>query len=212
MLHCAPCMFHDASCTLLVLFSSQMCPSFHCHIINFHIISLATFSPTRGLQPNLLLFRGDLLIRTFMTSIVVPIPRIFLNLLQGFRLQTNPTVNHLIGAIPIHPIPFDDLKKEIFDHFLILSYCGTTTLNHLAKNDLVDVKQLCIDWYLPHQTSMIIRRLCEIRIQQLSPQNWYFSQTFTFQHINRRQHQIWRYHRNVVNESALEDMIIVEDD
>jgi hypothetical protein len=92
--------------------------------------------------------------------------------------------NHLIRVIPIHPIPFDDLKKEIFDHFLILLYCGTTTLNHLTKNDLVDVKRLCIDWYLPHQTSMIIRRLCEIRIQQLSPQNWYFSQTFTFQHIN----------------------------
>jgi hypothetical protein len=120
--------------------------------------------------------------------------------------------NHLIGVILIHPIPFDDLKKEIFDHLLILSYCGTMTLNHLAKNDLVNVKRLCIDWYLPHQTSMIIRRLCEIRIQQLSPQNWYFSQTFTFQHINCRQHQIWRYHQNVVNESALEDMIIVEDD
>jgi hypothetical protein len=102
--------------------------------------------------------------------------------------------NHLIGIILIHPIPFDDLKKEIFNHFLILLYCGTTTLSHLAKNDLVDVKRLCIDWYLPHQTSMTIRRLCEIRIQQLSPQNWYFSETFTFQHINHRQHQIWRYH------------------
>jgi hypothetical protein len=88
---------------------------------------------------------------------------------------------------------------------------GTITLNYLAKNDLVDVKRLCIDWYLPHQTSMIIRQLCEIRIQQLSPQNWYFSEMFTFQHINRRQHQIWRYHRNVVNESTPEDMIIVED-
>jgi hypothetical protein len=120
--------------------------------------------------------------------------------------------NHLIGVILIHPIPFDDLKKEIFDHFLILLYCGTTTLNHLAKNDLVDVKRLCIDWYLPHQTSIIIRRLCEIRIQQLSPQNRYFSEIFTFQHINRRQHQIWRYHRNVVNEAALEDRIIVKDD
>jgi hypothetical protein len=92
--------------------------------------------------------------------------------------------SHSIGVIPIHPIPFDDLKKEIFDHFLTLSYCGTTTLNQLTKNDLVDVKRLCIDWYLPHQTSMIIRRLCEIRIQQLSPQNWYFSQMFIFQHIN----------------------------
>jgi hypothetical protein len=79
--------------------------------------------------------------------------------------------NHLIGTLPIHPIPFDDLKKEIFDHFLILLYCGTTTLNHLTRNDWVDIKQLCIDWYLPHQTAMIIRRLCEIRIQRLTPQN-----------------------------------------
>jgi hypothetical protein len=102
--------------------------------------------------------------------------------------------NHLIGTIPIHPIPFDDLKKEIFDHFLVLLHCGTTTLNHLTRNDLVDIKQLCIDWYLPHQTTMIIRRLCEIRIQWLSPQNRYFLEVFTFQHINRRQNQIWRYH------------------
>jgi hypothetical protein len=92
--------------------------------------------------------------------------------------------NHLIGTIPIHPIPFDDLKKEIFNHFLVLLYCGTTTLNHLTRNDLVDIKQLCIDWYLPHQTAMIIQRLCKIRIQQLSPQNWYFLEAFTFQHIN----------------------------
>jgi hypothetical protein len=73
--------------------------------------------------------------------------------------------NHLIGTILIHPIPFDDLKKEIFDHFLVLLYCGMTTLNHLTRNDLVDIKRLCIDWYLPHQTVMIIRRLCKIRIQ-----------------------------------------------
>jgi hypothetical protein len=53
--------------------------------------------------------------------------------------------NLLIGTILIYPIPFDDLKKEIFDHFLVLLYYGTTTLNHLTRNDLVDIKQLCID-------------------------------------------------------------------
>jgi hypothetical protein len=92
--------------------------------------------------------------------------------------------NHLIRTIPIHPIPFNDLKKEIFDHFLVLLYCGMTTLNYLTRNDLVDIEQLCIDWYLPHQTSMIIRRLCKIQIQQMSPQNQYFLEAFTFQHIN----------------------------
>jgi hypothetical protein len=58
--------------------------------------------------------------------------------------------NHLIGTIPIHPIPFDILKKEIFDQFLVLLCCGMTTLNYLTRNDWVDIKQLCIDWYLPH--------------------------------------------------------------
>jgi hypothetical protein len=64
--------------------------------------------------------------------------------------------NYLIGTLPIHPIPFNDLKKEIFDHLLVLLYCGTTTLNYLTRNDWVDIKWLCIDWYLPHQTVMII--------------------------------------------------------
>jgi hypothetical protein len=73
--------------------------------------------------------------------------------------------NHLIRTLPIHLIPFNDLKKEIFDHLLVLLYCGMTTLNHLTKNDWVDIKRLCIDWYLPHQTAMIIRRLCKIQIQ-----------------------------------------------
>jgi hypothetical protein len=120
--------------------------------------------------------------------------------------------NHLIGTLPIHPIPFDDLKKEIFDHLLVLLYCGTTTLNHLTRNDWVDIKQLCIDWYLPHQTAMIIQRLCEIRVQRLTPQNRYFLEAFTFQHINRQQNQIWRYHQSVVNESIPENVVIVKDD
>jgi hypothetical protein len=57
--------------------------------------------------------------------------------------------NHLIRTLPIHPIPFDNLKKEIFDHFLILLYCGTTTLNHLTRNDWVDIKRLCINLIKP---------------------------------------------------------------
>jgi hypothetical protein len=59
---------------------------------------------------------------------------------------------------------------------------------------------------------MIIQRLCEIRIQQMSPQNQYFLKAFAFQHINRQQNQIWRYHQNIINESIPEDMVIVKDD
>jgi hypothetical protein len=46
----------------------------------------------------------------------------------------------------------------------------------------------------------------------MTPQNRYFLEAFTFQHINRQQNQIWRYHQNIVNESIPEDMVIVEDD
>jgi hypothetical protein len=59
---------------------------------------------------------------------------------------------------------------------------------------------------------MIIQRLCEIQIQRLTPQNQYFLEAFTFQHINRQQNQIWRYHQSIINESIPEDVIIVEDD
>jgi hypothetical protein len=127
---------------------------------------------------------------------------------RSFTIWTKPSNRD-------HPdssyIPFDILKKEIFDQFLVLLYCGTTTLNHLTRNDWVDIKRLCINWYLPHQTAMIIQRLCKIQIQQLSPQNRYFFEAFTFQHINCWQYQMWRYHQNIVNESIPEDMVIVED-
>jgi hypothetical protein len=64
--------------------------------------------------------------------------------------------NHQIGIVPFHPIPFDILKKEIFNQFLVLLYCETTTLNYLTRNDWVNIKRLCIDWYLSHQTAMIV--------------------------------------------------------
>jgi hypothetical protein len=119
--------------------------------------------------------------------------------------------DHRIGVIPVHPIPFDDLKREIFNKFLVLLYYGTIPLNHLSRNDWVDVKRLCIDWYLPHQTAMIIQRLCEIRLLLYSPQYWYFLNS-SFQNINHRQNQIWRYHQGVINKSFPEDIVIIEDD
>jgi hypothetical protein len=79
-----------------------------------------------------------------------------------FREVLQHGKNHQIGTILIHPIPFNILKKEIFNHFFVLLYCGTTTLDYLTRNDWVDIKQLCIDWYLPHQIATIIQRLCEI--------------------------------------------------
>ena len=51
----------------------------------------------------------------------------------------------LVGLLPQHPIPFNILKNNLFDHFLILLYHGSFKLNHLARDNWIDLKQLCVD-------------------------------------------------------------------
>ena len=62
----------------------------------------------------------------------------------------------LIRLLPQHPIPFDTLKHDLFNYFLILLYHGTIRLNHLKRDDWIDLKQLCVDWCFPGQTAIII--------------------------------------------------------
>ena len=76
---------------------------------------------------------------------------------------------HLIKLLPQHPIPFDILKSNLFDHFLILLYHGLFKLNHLNRDDWINLKQLCIDWYFPGQTAIIIQKFCDLWHQQLLP-------------------------------------------
>ena len=40
---------------------------------------------------------------------------------------------HLVGLLPQHPIPFDIIKNNLFDHFIILLYHGSFRLNHLTS-------------------------------------------------------------------------------
>ena len=63
---------------------------------------------------------------------------------------------HLIRLVPNHPILFDNLKHQLFHNFLVLLYHGTTRLNHLNRDDWVDIKRLCVDWYFPHQTARVL--------------------------------------------------------
>jgi hypothetical protein len=95
---------------------------------------------------------------------------------RSLTIRTRP----LDWNYPISSYPIQWSKKKIFDQFLVLLYCGMTPLNHLSRNDWVDIKWLCIDWHLPHQTVIIIWRFCEIRIQLYSPQYRYFLESFTF--------------------------------
>ena len=66
-------------------------------------------------------------------------------------------------------LPFDILKNDLFDHFLILLYHGSFKLNHLTRDDWIDLKQLCVDWYFPGQTAIIIQKFCDLRHCQLPP-------------------------------------------
>ena len=42
---------------------------------------------------------------------------------------------NLISLLPQHSIPFDILKSNLFDHFLVLPYHGSFKLNHLTRDD-----------------------------------------------------------------------------
>ena len=75
----------------------------------------------------------------------------------------------LVGLLPRHPIPFDTLKNDLFDHFLVLLYHGSFRLNHLTWDDWIDLKRLCIDWYFPGQTAIIIWKFADLRHRQLPP-------------------------------------------
>ena len=75
----------------------------------------------------------------------------------------------LVGLLPRHPIPFDILKNDLFNHFLVLLYHGSFKLNHLTRDDWIDLKQPCVDWYFPGQTAIIIRKFANLRHRQLPP-------------------------------------------
>ena len=81
-------------------------------------------------------------------------------------------IAHLISLLPQHPTPFDILKSNLFDHFLILLYHGSFKLDHLTRDDWIDLKWLCMDWYFPGQTAIIIKKFCDLRHQQLPPMQW----------------------------------------
>ena len=75
----------------------------------------------------------------------------------------------LVGLLPRHPIPFDILKNNLFDYFLVLLYHGSFKLNRLTRDDWINLKQLCVDWYFPGQMAIIIQKFANLRHRQLPP-------------------------------------------
>ena len=92
----------------------------------------------------------------------------------------------LVGLLPWHPIPFNILKNDLFDHFIILLYHGSFKLNHLTRDDWINLKQLCVDWYFPGQTAIIIWKFCNLWHHQLPPMQWLLVMSIPTQQIIRQ--------------------------
>ena len=92
----------------------------------------------------------------------------------------------LVGLLPRHPIPFDILKHDLFEHFLILLYHGSFKLHHLTRDDWIDLKRLCVDWYFPGQMAIIIRKFAHLRHRQLPPTQRLLVMSIPTQQIIRR--------------------------
>ena len=89
----------------------------------------------------------------------------------------------LVRLLPRHPIPFNILKNDLFDHFLVLLYRGSFQLNHLTRDNWVNLKWLCVDWYFSGQTAIII---CDLQHCQLPSLQWLFVLSVPTQQIIRR--------------------------
>ena len=92
----------------------------------------------------------------------------------------------LVRLLPQHPIPFEILKNNLFDHFLVLLYHGSFKLNHLTRDNWIDLKQLCVDWYFPGQTAIIIQKFCDLQHCQFPPTQQLLVMSIPTQQIIRR--------------------------
>ena len=121
---------------------------------------------------------------------------------------------HLVRLLPQHPIPFDILKTDLFNHFLVLLYHGTVKLNHLTRDDWIDLKWLCVDWYFPGQTAIIIRKFCALWHRQLPPMQWMLIQFLLIQQIIRQlneEEEWWQRVCLIQIEDSKREEICVED-
>ena len=122
---------------------------------------------------------------------------------------------HLIGLLAHHLIPFNILKHNLFNNFLIFLYHGTIKLSHLTRDDWIDLKWLCVDWYFPSQTAIIIWKFCELRYQQLPPMQWHLIQSLPVQQILRQQNQEEEHWQQIhliqVKDSEEEKEICIKD-
>jgi hypothetical protein len=116
-----------------------------------------------------------------------------------------------IGTDPHYPIPFDTLKKEIFDDFLHLLYFGVERLEQLSQENWINIKQLSMDWHSPHVTALIIQQFVILRRQLLPPNLQMMANSLLI--IDKQVQQTRRAHGRtiLVEESTDEEDTIVKD-
>ena len=85
--------------------------------------------------------------------------------------------------------PSDILKHDLLNNFFILLYHRTIKLSHVTRDDWIDLKQLCVDWYFPTQTAIIIRKFCKLQFWQLPPMQQHLIKSLPVQQILRQQNQ-----------------------
>ena len=95
-------------------------------------------------------------------------------ILYGLHFQNSPFFQEIVshGEKQLVRLPFNTLKNDLFNHFLVLLYQGSFQLNHLTRDDWIDLGWLCVDWYFPGQTAIIIWKFCDLWHRQLPPMQW----------------------------------------
>ena len=218
------------------LLSSLLPLSFHCPIIKmFPIAFTQTFefiSPTSILEPAITptfdnFYPPPILTKrpiwysintNFFITLHGILYRLLWQYLQGSILFQEIVVHgeaHLVRLLPQHPIPFNTLKHDLFSHFLSLLYHSTVKLTNLMRDDWIDLKQLCVDWYFPFQTAIIIQKFCELQHQQLPPMQWIFVQSLpaqqTIRQLNLEEKQWQQIHLIQVKDSKEEEICVKDD-
>ena len=64
------------------------------------------------------------------------------------------------GSQALYPIPFDDLNQLSFTHLLSFFYRPNNFAS--TKQNWENIRDYCIDWYLPEHTAIMTQKLIEI--------------------------------------------------
>ena len=117
------------------------------------------------------------------------------------------------GSQILFPIPFDDLDQLSFTRFL--SFLYQTRQFQGTKREWEDIRDYCVDWYLPQHTVIAVRKLLELRYTSFTHAGRQTLRTvnLSYDQIDRQRNH-WRTLNRRDNNVSIEVNrdILVEDD